>query len=85
MGDVFLDQVARLVRPGGELYVQTDVEERAAEYEAQVNQHPAFEPFGDAPGSSRMADNPYEARSPRGRRAILDGLPVHRMRWRRRA
>jgi tRNA (guanine-N7-)-methyltransferase len=28
-----------------------------------------------------MADNPYGARSPRERRAIADGLPVHRLRF----
>ena len=30
------DTVARLLVPGGELFVQTDVEERAAQYEAQI-------------------------------------------------
>jgi tRNA (guanine-N7-)-methyltransferase len=84
MGDVFLDQVARLLVPGGELYVQTDVEERAELYDRVVTAHEAFEPNGDVAGSARVAENPYGARSPREHRAIADGLPVHRMKWRRR-
>jgi tRNA (guanine-N7-)-methyltransferase len=82
-GDL-VDQIARLLEPGGELFVQTDVEDRAAGYEEIVSAHPAFAAAGDAPGSPRLADNPYGARSPRERRAIADGLPVHRMRWTRR-
>ena len=84
MGDVLLDSIARLLRDGGELFVQTDVEERAAQYDNQVSGHPAFEPAGDADGSPILAENPYEARSPREHRAIADGLPVHRLRYRRR-
>jgi tRNA (guanine-N7-)-methyltransferase len=83
MGDVFLAEVARLVAAGGDLFIQTDVEERAAQYEAQVSFNPWFEPAGDAPGSPRLAENPFGARSPRERRAILDGLPVFRMLYRR--
>jgi tRNA (guanine-N7-)-methyltransferase len=84
MGDVFLAEVARLLVPNGELYVQTDVEERAELYERVVSAHEAFEPAGDVEGSARIAENPYGARSPREHRAIADGLPVHRMLWRRR-
>ena len=81
--DVFLDQVARLLEPGGELFVQTDVEERAAAYENLVGLDERFRPAGDSPPSPRLADNPYGARSPRERRAIADGLPVHRLRYER--
>jgi tRNA (guanine-N7-)-methyltransferase len=84
MGDVFLDEVARLLVPGGQLYVQTDVEERAELYEKVVSAHGAFEAAGDSPGSPRIAENPFAARSPREHRAIADGLPVWRMLWRRR-
>jgi len=83
--DRFLDEVARLLEPGGDLFVQTDVEERARDYEGLVGQDPRFAPVGDTPASPRLADNPYVARSPRERRAIADGLPVHRMRWSRRS
>ena len=83
MGDVFLAEVARLVALGGELFVQTDVEERAAQYEAQITGSSWFEPLGDVAGSPRIAENPFHARSPRERRAIADGLPVYRMLYRR--
>lgn len=84
MGDALLDSIARLLHDGGELFVQTDVEERAQQYEAQVSQHPALEPAGDTLLSPWLAENPYGARSPREHRAIADGLPVHRLRYRRR-
>ncbi len=79
----FVAEVARLLERGGELYVQTDVEERAVEIEALVAEESRLVPAGDTNDGPRMADNPYEARSPRERRAIADGLPVHRLRWRR--
>jgi tRNA (guanine-N7-)-methyltransferase len=81
MKDGLLEQVARLLEAGGELFVQTDVEERAVAYEELVALDARFVPDGDAPGSPRVADHAYVARSPRERRAIADGLPVHRMRW----
>jgi tRNA (guanine-N7-)-methyltransferase len=85
MSERLLAGIARLLRVGGELFVQTDVEDRAAEYEAQIAAHAAFEPAGDAPGAARMAANPYGARSPREIHAIADGLPIHRVRFRRAA
>lgn len=85
MGPTLLDEVARLLVDGGELFVQTDVEERAALYDEQLRAHEALEPFGDTPGSPHLADNPYGARSPREHHAIADGLPVWRLRYRRRA
>lgn len=85
MGATLLDSVARLLQVGGELFVQTDVEERASLYRGQIEAHPAFEPAGDAEGSPMLAENPYQARSPREHHAIADGLPVYRMRYRKRA
>jgi tRNA (guanine-N7-)-methyltransferase len=84
MGDTFLAEIARLLEPGGELFVQTDVEERAAQYELQVSASAFFEPAGDAPGSARVAENPYRAQSPREKRAIADGIPIYRLRFLRR-
>lgn len=84
MGDVFLVEVARLLEPHGELLIQTDVEERAELYAKVVAEHDAFEPHGDVEGSPAILDHSFGARSPREHRAIADGLPVHRMLWRRR-
>ncbi len=85
MGAELLDSISRLLIDGGELFVQTDVEERAELYDAQISAHPDLEPAGDEAGSARMVENPYQARSPREHQAIADGLPVHRLRYRRRA
>jgi tRNA (guanine-N7-)-methyltransferase len=81
--DGFLDDVARILEPGGELFVQTDVEPRARSYEELVGLDPRFYPGGDEAGSPRVGENPYVARSPRERRAMADGLPVHRLLWKR--
>jgi tRNA (guanine-N7-)-methyltransferase len=78
-----LAEIVRLMAPGGELFVQTDVAERAAECEALVSLEPRLATAGDQAGSPRLADNPYGARSPRERRALADGLPVYRLRWSR--
>jgi tRNA (guanine-N7-)-methyltransferase len=84
MGPALLDAVARLLEDGGEIFVQTDVEERAALYAEQIGGHADLEPAGDAAGSPLLAENPYGARSPREHHAIADGLPVTRLRYRRR-
>lgn len=83
VGDVLLAEIVRLLAPGGELFVQTDVEDRAAQYEAEIARAPELVPAGDVEGSPRLAANPYGARSNREHRADADGLPVHRLRWRR--
>lgn len=84
LGDLFLDEATRLLETGGELFVQTDVEERAEMYERTVNLRDAFEPAGDQPGSPRIVDHTFAARTPREHRAIADGLPVYRMLWKKR-
>jgi tRNA (guanine-N7-)-methyltransferase len=75
-----LAELARVLVPGGELFIQTDVEERALAYEGLVAALPELAPFGS---SARVAENPYQAVSPRERRARADGLPVVRLRFRR--
>lgn len=81
LAESLLDDVARLLAPGGELFVQTDVEERAADYQALVEAHPAFEPA--RPEGYRIVENPFGARSNREVRAEADGLPIHRVLARR--
>jgi tRNA (guanine-N7-)-methyltransferase len=81
ISDELLDQLARLLRPGGELFIQTDVLERAEEGLAQLREHPRFE----LPGGGLIEHNPYAARSNREQRAIQDGLPIYRILALRRA
>jgi tRNA (guanine-N7-)-methyltransferase len=75
-----LPDVVRALVPGGELFVQTDVEDRALEYEAAINEAPGLVPV---PGGPRLTENPFIARSPREHRAIKDGLPIHRLLYRK--
>jgi tRNA (guanine-N7-)-methyltransferase len=74
-GPGMFDPVARLLAPGGELFIQTDVEDRAAGFLEDLRGHGAFE----LPEQGFVADNPFEARSNREKRAISDGLPVYRI------
>jgi tRNA (guanine-N7-)-methyltransferase len=79
LDSALLDQLARLLRPGGELFVQTDVEERAEVFLSEVKQHSAFLLEGDG----YIAENPFGAVSNREARAIQDGLPIYRLLARR--
>ncbi len=82
--DSFVSELARLVAPGGTVLVQTDVESRADEYRARFESAPEFEPAGTE-GSPMVDESPHApARSNREARAIVDGLPVWRMVFRRR-
>ncbi|HOU90873.1 MAG TPA: tRNA (guanine-N7)-methyltransferase [Polyangiaceae bacterium] len=76
-----IEQLARVLRPGGELFVQTDVAERADAYEEAIARSGRFVPVtADGP---RVEDHPFVARSPRERRALADGVPIVRLRVRR--
>ena len=79
-----LDQIARLLVPGGMLFVQTDVEDRGIAYETLIDAHEAFEADGDQPKSARLSESPWSSRGNRERRAIDAGIPVIRLRYRRR-
>lgn len=79
-----VEQMARLLAPAGELFVQTDVWGTARAYREAIEAHPEFLPYGDAADSPVLAENPYAARSPRERRVMADGMPVIRLRYRRR-
>jgi tRNA (guanine-N7-)-methyltransferase len=74
-------ELARLLRPGGELFVQTDVTDTAEAYRMAIESESAFAPYGDQPQSALLSENPYGARSPRERRVIASGLPVTRLRY----
>jgi tRNA (guanine-N7-)-methyltransferase len=76
LGQSIVPELLRVLCPGGKLFIQTDVEERALGYEELVSAHPGFAPAG---GAARISENPFGARSPREHRAIADGLPIHRL------
>ncbi|HWZ89086.1 MAG TPA: tRNA (guanine-N7)-methyltransferase [Polyangiaceae bacterium] len=73
-----LTQVCRVLCHGGELFIQTDVQERAEAYSELLASEPRLQPVG--PGL--VAENPFAARSPREHRAIADGLPIYRLHFR---
>jgi len=73
-------ELGRVMAPGAELFIQTDVEDRAAAYAELVGMCDSFAAFE---AEARILDHPYVARSPRERRAMADGLPIHRLRYRR--
>ena len=76
LGAPVLEELVRVLVPGGELFIQTDVEERAARYEALCAATPGLVP---APSGVRPLENPFGAKSPREHRADQDGLPVFRL------
>lgn len=78
--DALTERLARVLAPGGELFVQTDVEERAELYEKLLGVTEGLIPVES---QARVSENPYVARSPRERRAMADGLPIHRLRFRK--
>lgn len=74
-GATLLDELARILKPAGELFMQTDVADRAVQHLAAVAEHPRFALAGEA---GYLSANPYGARSNREARAEVDGLPVYR-------
>jgi tRNA (guanine-N7-)-methyltransferase len=79
-GTSTLEPIARLLSPGGELFIQTDVEERAQDFVTDIRAHGAFE----LPEQPFVPDQEFRARSNREKRAIADGLPIYRVLARRR-
>jgi tRNA (guanine-N7-)-methyltransferase len=78
IGADLLPEVCRVLEPGGALFIQTDVAERAQEYADLVAAEPRLMPLH----AGFVAENPYQARSPREHRAIADGLPIYRLHYR---
>lgn len=76
IGEALIGELARLMMPGAELFIQTDVEHRAEQYVAQLRDAPRF---SLASASGYVDSNPFDARSNREKRAIEDGLPVWRI------
>ena len=81
----FLDIFGRWDPVGAVLaVVQTDVTDRGEAYETAIGAQEAFALDGDMPGSARLAASPWAARGNREKRAEQDGIPVVRLRYRRR-
>ncbi len=76
IGEALLTELGRLFKPGGELLIQTDVEDRAEQYLTQLRCTPGFTLASE---SGYVDANPFDARSNREKRAIEDGLPVWRI------
>ena len=76
IGEALLIELGRLLEPGGEVFVQTDVEHRAEQYVAALRGRPELELASD---SGYVEANPFGARSNREKRAIEDGLPIWRI------
>ncbi len=76
IGEALLVELRRLMGPGGELFIQTDVEDRAELYIQQLRDLGGFTLAGDG---GLVDENPFSALSNRERRAIEDGFPVWRI------
>ena len=80
VGAPLASEAARLLAPGGELFVQTDVEERAAMFQEVLGAEARLAPA--SPGGFVDA-NPYGASSNRERRCVEAGVPIFRLLYRR--
>ena len=86
VNDAFLLELARLLCVGGDLYVQTDVEDRAEAIRERIESLvvDGRTSFANVAGpGERIAENPFGARSGREARCDADGVPVHRFWFRR--
>jgi tRNA (guanine-N7-)-methyltransferase len=76
IGEALLTELARLMKPAGQLFIQSDVEHRAEQYVAELRSVAGFTLASD---SGYVDANPFDARSNREKRAIEDGLPIWRI------
>lgn len=76
VGEALLTELSRLMRSGATLFIQTDVEHRAAQYVEELRTRPEL---GLATTTGFVDENPFGAQSNRERRAIEDGLPIWRI------
>jgi tRNA (guanine-N7-)-methyltransferase len=75
-----MQQIARVLQSQGELFIQTDVEQLAHAFTQALSLTEGLVPLRDEP---RLDHNPYGACSPRERQAVNDGLPIHRLWYRK--
>lgn len=81
--DVFVDQLARVLRPGGLVHSWTDVEDYFEVISALMNNHEKFKAL-PAP-SEREPEHDLDYRTGFERRKRQEGLPIYRGLWSRRA
>lgn len=79
----FLNQVARVLVPGGLLHAWTDVEEYFGVMTSLVAANPAFAPLPPPPERPAAHDMDYLTSFERKKRKL--GLPIFRARWARRS
>jgi len=75
-----IGEVARLLRTGGQLFVQTDVEERAEAFRDALDAEPRLETA--SPGGF-VGANTFDAVSNRESRCVDVGVPIFRLIYRR--
>ena len=73
-------QSVRVLKDGGELFVQTDVAYRAEQYLEILSDSDCLTP---AEGNGTISENPFDARSLREKKCIETGLPIFRILFRR--
>jgi tRNA (guanine-N7-)-methyltransferase len=74
--DAFTEQLAARLKPGGAVFIQTDVASLLEAYLEVLEAHPALtNPYG--PGRL-CTKKPTTARSHRERRCVADGVPIFR-------
>lgn len=76
-----LDVIHRLLRPGGEIYILTDVFDRAAHILRTITEHPGLENV--SPTGGLLEERITGCTSNREQRCLNEGLPVFRMLFRR--
>ncbi|MEM7137149.1 MAG: tRNA (guanosine(46)-N7)-methyltransferase TrmB [Myxococcota bacterium] len=80
IGEVLLREISRLLAQEGQIFIQTDVEDRAEGYRRAIEE---TEGLALASPTGFVEENPFDARSNREHRAIEDGLPIWRILARR--
>jgi tRNA (guanine-N7-)-methyltransferase len=75
-----MQQIERILQFEGELFIQTDVDQLALAFTQALSLTDTLVPMRDA---ANLDHNPYGACSPREKQAMDDGLPIHRVWYRK--
>lgn len=77
LNDEFTNIIVSKLKPGGTIFVQSDVKPLAEEYLGVLDNHPKL--INKAGSGKFYPDNPMHAQSHREKKVIENGLPVYRM------